>query len=280
MYHMFMSAGEPFDALQKYANKLSATQLAGATTLSSTDEDAFLNSQVELSIALDARELTAAKKQQQKQQQQQQALVSSNPRVAAAGSAGTACQSSFPATNMLRTPEPHFSYFAPQLGQRFGEPMAQPNAGPRFPNAVSVEPHAPNSNSAQYTPFHAWSHAPGQVCRNGAASHSVPPRHLDALSSSDDDDALFDACDAALARYAAAQKQRQDHTAPAPDGNCSGALNTPQRLRIRTHNCIDEDFHQQALAGMHPHGTEWHRKQHACCVDALDVAARTSLPYQ
>lgn len=223
-------AGEPFDVLQQHAQKLSDAQRAGRTTLSAADEDTLLNIQLDLSIALDARALTSTNKQQQ-----QNSLEPSKPLGAAAGTAAHACQPDVPSSGYLHTPEPPFRYFAAPCPQRFGNPMAQPNLGPRFPNAASIEPHAPLGHSAQPTLFHGTatnqfdSNSYGHGGGFGTASNSEPHNHDDAMSSDFDDDALFDACDAAVAKYTSGNRAAEASTGEASAGGYSDFAHNPQQ---------------------------------------------------
>ena len=244
-----MCAGRPFNALQEHASKLSDAQQAGTASLSAADEEALLNSQIELSIALDARSLAATA-----QQKVQQVPAPSNPSVTAAGSALPAHQNCTPTANMLRTPEPQFSYFAPPIRQRVGDAMTEPKPVPRFPNAASVEPHTSSSHSSLHTSFQrAWGLLPGQGYATGAAPHNIyVAQQSDAAMSSDDDDALFDACDAALARYASEHQNLQGGSEAAQDGGCaSTTLNVAPNLPGGGLQASGTDSHRPFQQGVH-----------------------------
>jgi hypothetical protein len=211
---MELLAGEAFHVLQQQAQRISAALQSGTPALSTSDEDALLSAQLELSVAIEAEALSATQKQQQ-----QNNLTHTN-------TIAKAFQPIAASGNNLLTPQQHQPDRSAlnQADRHHYRQLGRPHFPPTFPNAVSVEPRSPHIHihTAQTSLFqHAWNHggAPSTTaavrqphayaCALGV-SNSTGAKHATqqedgGMSSDFDDDALFDVCDAALAQYSAKQ---------------------------------------------------------------------------
>jgi hypothetical protein len=211
---MELLAGEAFHVLQQQAQRISAALQSGTPALSTSDEDALLSAQLELSVALEAEALNATQKQQQ-----QNNLTHIN-------TTAKALQPFAASGGNLLTPQQHQpdrSALNQADRHHYGQ-LNRPHFPSTFPNAASIEPRSPHSHSHTAQPSllqQAWNYGgaasttaaarqpQGHACTLGVGN-STGAKHLaqhedGGMSSDFDDDALFDVGDAALAQYTANQ---------------------------------------------------------------------------
>lgn len=199
-----------------------------------SDEDALLGMQLELSIALEACAMKVV------ELRQQGPTPPFHPFPCMAEPAATTCAPAGPSHTCYTTDPMTENGQSPRFG-RAGHFPHQNHFCSAYPNAASVEPYSTSHGNSTPLP-QTWHGGYDYTSAEHQTQHYVHAALTDdapnighAMTSDSDDDALFEACDAAMEKY------KTEKSLPLADVNATGAWDSGLGHSLEGQECHTSD---------------------------------------